>query len=1001
MDMINVLIDVSLIIVFRKLNIALILLILSAVLGKLEIALSALSLLLFPRFNEARSLIIFLFRGNRIQRLDGDDNAAISTCAGSSIGEGEYEVFLSFHGGDTRKGFTDVLYTFLIVAGVWTYRDNEELRVGKRISDELLKAIKQSRISVPIFSKNYASSKWCMLEYAQMVECMEKEGQQIFPIFYDVEPHEVRHQTGSYRMAFWKHRLRFGKDTIQQWKYALNKVGEMKGLELKKATDGYQGKLAEMAVKKILQMLKKNKRDLPEFLIGKEHYEEKMEELLDLNSNSLRIVGIHGMGGIGKTTIAKIIYNKLSDRSYEPPLLNPDHSLQLFSYHAFMQPFPLENFAALAWDIASTAAGLPLALEDIGSSLINTRNRVSWNEKLSNVEKNPGKKVSETLRSCYEGLENHQERCIFLDTACLFIREDCTVPSYMWTDCQHGPINAIKANVLKSLIKIKDDNKLWMHDKLRDIGRQIVHEESNHPGERSRLWCCKEALHVFDGEMGTNKVVALCLDFDEKQCESRSGRLVREDFGDLRNLKFLRVGPTDFQGDFKRLFSGLRWLQWKALGKISPETCDLLNLVILDLSGSGIMDDWEAWTQIKKSTKLKVLNLSNCIYLRRGPDFSAFESLERLILSSCHSLDKVEPSIGKLINLRVLDLSNCLGLGEAPDFSQIPTLEYLDVHSYPQLSGLSGFEYLVKLRYLNTSDCLGLTSLPDLSHLSKLKKLITSKCNKLNELQGLDSLESLEHLDTSGCISLRSLPNVSNLVNLKKIILSGCKNLAKVKGIMELESLEHLDISGCISFRSLPSISNLVKLKEITLSGCRNLAEVEGIRELKSLEALDVSWCTLQKNIPDLSNFKNLKKLKLGGFKDLTEIWGLEELKSLELLNISGWESIENLPHLSDLKMLKEINASDCVKLTGIWGFEELKFFELLDIAGCKSIEELPDLSNLRRLKEINASECVKLSAIRGLEELESLIWVNIRGCTLLTLGPHNHHPFTTIIRDF
>ncbi|KAM7508444.1 hypothetical protein LguiA_018897 [Lonicera macranthoides] len=615
MDMINVLIDVSLIIVFRKLNIALILLILSAVLGKLEIALSALSLLLFPKFSDALSLIVFLFRGNRIQRLDGDDNAAISTCAGSSTGEGEYEVYLSFHGGDTRKGFTDVLYTFLIVAGVWTYRDNEELRVGKRISDELLKAIKQSRISVPIFSKNYASSKWCMLEYAQMVECMEKEGQQIFPIFYDVEPHEVRHQTGSYRMAFWKHRLRFGKDTIQQWKYALNKVGEMKGLELKKATDGYQGKLAEMAVKKILQMLKKNKRDLPEFLIGKEHYEEKMEELLDLNSNSLRIVGIHGMGGIGKTTIAKIIYNKLSDRfdfccflekvrenskspldlvklqsqlisdlavgsfsnvdhvedgsekiknvvkrkkvlivlddvdeksqfntfvgdsnwfdsrsriivttrnkevldvlgatyekkgvvdvcrSYEPPLLNPDHSLQLFSYHAFMQPFPLENFAALAWDIASTAAGLPLALEDIGSSLINTRNRVSWNEKLSNVEKNPGKKVSETLRSCYEGLENHQERCIFLDTACLFIREDCTVPSYMWTDCQHGPINAIKANVLKSLIKIKDDNKLWMHDKLRDIGRQIVHEESNHPGERSRLWCCKEALHVFDGEM--------------------------------------------------------------------------------------------------------------------------------------------------------------------------------------------------------------------------------------------------------------------------------------------------------------------------------------------------------------------------------------------------------------------------------------------------------------------------------------------------------------------
>lgn len=228
MEMIMVLIEVSLIIVFRKLNIALILVILSVVLGKLGIALSALSLLLFPKLEDGLSL----FRGNGVQRWV--DNGAIS----SSVGEGEYEVFLSFHGGDTRKGFTDVLYTFLLVAGVWTYRDNEELRVGKRISDDLVKAIKQSRISVPIFSKNYASSKWCMLEFVQMMECMEREGQQIFPIFYDVDPWDVRHQTGSYRMAFWKHRIRFGKNTIQQWKYALSKVGQLKGLELKKATNG-------------------------------------------------------------------------------------------------------------------------------------------------------------------------------------------------------------------------------------------------------------------------------------------------------------------------------------------------------------------------------------------------------------------------------------------------------------------------------------------------------------------------------------------------------------------------------------------------------------------------------------------------------------------------------------------------------------------------------------------------------------------------------------------
>ncbi|KAI6691841.1 hypothetical protein NL676_019551, partial [Syzygium grande] len=149
--------------------------------------------------------------------------------------EYDYEVFLSFRGPDTRRDITDYLYHSLIDAGIRAYRDNEELRVGEEIGPELLQAIKQSKISIPIFSKEYAASKWCLMELVQMVECKEKWGQKIMPIFYDVAPSEVRYQTASYGEAINSHinKQRYPDETIENWKAALNKVGALKGWELK------------------------------------------------------------------------------------------------------------------------------------------------------------------------------------------------------------------------------------------------------------------------------------------------------------------------------------------------------------------------------------------------------------------------------------------------------------------------------------------------------------------------------------------------------------------------------------------------------------------------------------------------------------------------------------------------------------------------------------------------------------------------------------------------
>ena len=102
-----------------------------------------------------------------------------------------YEVFLSFRG-ETCNSFTDHLYRTLIEKEIITFKEDAELEWGNPISLDLFDAIKNSKIAVIILSKNYASSTWCLQELAKIVECMEK-GLRVLPIFYLVDPSDVRH----------------------------------------------------------------------------------------------------------------------------------------------------------------------------------------------------------------------------------------------------------------------------------------------------------------------------------------------------------------------------------------------------------------------------------------------------------------------------------------------------------------------------------------------------------------------------------------------------------------------------------------------------------------------------------------------------------------------------------------------------------------------------------------------------------------------------------------
>ena len=139
-----------------------------------------------------------------------------------------YDVFVSFGGKDTRNNFTNILRGILNYHGINIFLDDEHLR-SKKILDKLFEAIESSRISIIVFSENYAFSPWCLKELVKILEC-EKKGQIVLPIFYMVDPSEVRNQKGKFGEALTKHEMEFeDKMEVQKWRIALHEAGNIGG----------------------------------------------------------------------------------------------------------------------------------------------------------------------------------------------------------------------------------------------------------------------------------------------------------------------------------------------------------------------------------------------------------------------------------------------------------------------------------------------------------------------------------------------------------------------------------------------------------------------------------------------------------------------------------------------------------------------------------------------------------------------------------------------------
>ncbi|KAH9303662.1 hypothetical protein KI387_008066 [Taxus chinensis] len=885
-----------------------------------------------------------------------------------------FHVFINHRGPDVKKTLASLIHRELNKFGLRVFLDKQELQTGYLLTPAITEAITSASVHIAIFSPRYAESAWCLNELLCMLDC---HGAKIVPIFYDIQPSNLRHiDNGPYATAFPKH-MKSGRvdiSVVEKWINALDKVAEISGLEFRKDDDDL-GEFLDRVVDVVWKEVKLEPLDVAIHPVGlcqaAEHFHN--EVLKHTESSDVITVGIVGLGGSGKSTLVTHPYNSkrsefkrscfLSVRKRDLASLQQTLLADLLGYGKLH----IENTRQGRSLLRESLRGFPRVLivfDDIDNAeqienLLLVKDVLGNDSLILITSRDRNLLVRSQISKLYDvkllGAKDAQE---------LFCRHAFHQPKPP-QDLQYLVIELVNIcggfplalKVLGGQLCGYRDKSYWMRqlqnfsrhmpDKILQEVLKSSYDSLNNDEKDSFL----DIAHFLDGEdkdLAARVLEGLvdysgldCLDILHQKC------LVEFEMADVDfNDQIQTLLPT---GEIEP-FNITAWRRPKGSFKLRMHALvrDLARQMGRKLPPLRLCD---------RSNIDKMISQQSNPYTVRGirrdridGNFLWNQDICGLKLLVVERVLQIRSLSGDLVWLRLPKCCCNEILSRRLSLRDLRVLELIDV-DYEDLNPLFIWEPPQRLRELTVT-------LTEGNYGQSTTSTSSSGFDKSSRMSSLQPAETGKRFAyVKRYAALLGMLNVKNLV---KMVLKNIQGMSSLPiNFEESTNLRHVDLSGCHDLEELPhSFTELSQLQYLALRDCKKLL-LRDLGEISRLEYLDFGGCCKLQQLPrGTMSQRSLKYLNLLNttIEQLPE--DLEQLKNLEQLYI-GSPALTSLPSsLSNLGELTDMFLCGCSNLYDINKYvEQLIHLQRLSIYN-SGVSSLPEAIVCMNIKSLDVQHC-------------------------------------------